>query len=228
VSVATPGTDAASASSPLTSLLDRAQAVALRLDLGRVALANGAVIVLLGVLGVLYLAFESPFGFFELDGERNAPATYSAALWTLVALVAVLLGRVDRAPGARLMWLGLSAPLLLVAADEFGEIHERLERITGIDWQILYSPLALVAVFLWVLVGRRLRTLAGFGLFVAGTVCGAASQILEAVEYGPNDKEIRGFDELVVAEELLETVAVLLVGLALLAALRAVSSRARA
>jgi hypothetical protein len=226
--VATPGTEAASATSPLASLLERAQVLALRLDAGRVALANGVVIVLLGALGVLYLVFESPFHSFELDGERNLPATYAAALWTCVALLAVLLGRVDRAPGARLMWLGLSAPLLLVAADEFGEIHERLERITGIDWQILYSPLGLVAVFLWVLVGRRLRTLGGFGLFVAGTVCGTVSQIVEAVEYGPNDEEIRGFDELVVAEELLEMVAVVLVGLALLAALRAVSRRARA
>ena len=36
-------------------------------------------------------------------------------------------------------------------------VHERLERITGIDWQVLYSPLALVALALWLVVGRRLR-----------------------------------------------------------------------
>jgi hypothetical protein len=213
----------------MTSLLDRAQAFALRLDLRSVAAANGAVIALLGVLGVLYLVFESPVGIFDLDGERNVPATYSAALWTCLAVLAVLLGRVEDGPGAARIWFGLSAPLLLVAADEFGEIHERLERITGIDWQILYSPLGLLAVFLWVLVGRRLRALgAGFGLFVAGTVCGAVSQVLEAVEYGPNDQEIRAFDELVVAEELLEMVAALIIGLALLTALRTVCRRARA
>ncbi len=221
--------EAAGAGSAVRSLLDGAQALALRLDARRLALANGGIIVLLGALGVLYLVFESPLGIFDLDGERNVPATYSAALWTCLALLAVLLGRADPSPGAARIWFGLSAPLLLVAADEFGEIHERLERITGIDWQILYSPLGLVAALLWLLVGRRLRTLpGGFGLFVAGTVCGAVSQVLEAVEYGPNDEEIRAFNELVVSEELLEMVAALLIGLALLAALRAVRRGPRA
>ncbi len=119
--------------------------------------------------------------------------------------------------------------MLFVAADEFGEIHERLERITGIDWQILYSPLGLVAAGLWVLVGRRLRELrAGFGLFVGGTVCAVVSQVIEEVEYGANDQRVSAFDELVVGEELLEMLAAVLIGLALLAALRVVCRQTRA
>jgi len=213
----------------VAGLLDRQQAIALRLDPLRVLLGNGLVIALLGVFGVLYLVYGSPLGVFDLDGERNAPATYSAALWTCVSLVALLLWRVEQPAAAARVWQALSIPLLLVAADEFGEIHERLERITGIDWQILYSPLGLVAVVLWILVGRRLRELpAGFALFVAGTVCGFASQVFEAVEYGPHDREVAAFSELMVAEELLEMAAAVLIGLALLAALRAVSRQARA
>jgi len=143
-------------------------------------------------------------------------------------VLALLVGRAEPRPRAARVWQALSLPLLLVAADEFGEIHERLERITGIDWQILYSPLGLVAVVLWVVIGQRLRELqAGFGLFVAGTVCGFVSQVVEAVEYGPHDREVSAFDELVVIEELLEMVGAVLVGLALLAALRAVSRRPR-
>jgi hypothetical protein len=212
-----------------TALLDRAVSLAVRLPVRQVAAANGAIIALLGVLGVLFLVFGSPFGSFDLDGERNVPAIYSAALWFSAALLALLVGRLDSAPGLPQLWVGLSAFFVFVSADEFGEIHERLERIIGIDWQILYSPVALLALVLWVFVARRLRQIGvGLGLLLAGTVCGIASQVAEAVEYGPGDERIAAFDELVVFEELVEMVAALLIGLALLTALRALYGRARA
>jgi hypothetical protein len=135
-----------------TALLDRAFSLAVRLPVRQVAAANGAIIALLGVLGVLFLVFGSPFGSFDLDGERNVPAIYSAALWFSAALLALLVGRLDAAPGLPQLWVGLSAFFVFVSADEFGEIHERLERIIGIDWQILYSPVALLALVLWVFV----------------------------------------------------------------------------
>jgi hypothetical protein len=212
-----------------TALLDRAFSLAVRLPVRQVAAANGAIIALLGVLGVLFLVFGSPFGSFDLDGERNVPAIYSAALWFSAALLALLVGRLDAAPGLPQLWVGLSAFFVFVSADEFGEIHERLERIIGIDWQILYSPVALLALVLWVFVARRLRQIGvGLGLLLAGTVCGIASQVAEAVEYGPGDERIAAFDELVVFEELVEMVAALLIGLALLTALQALYERARA
>jgi hypothetical protein len=52
--------------------------------------------------------------------------------------------------------------------------------------------------------------------------------VAEAVEYGPGDERIAAFDELVVFEELVEMVAALLIGLALLTALQALYERARA
>jgi hypothetical protein len=212
-----------------TALLDRALGVVVRLPVRQVAAVNGAVIALLGVLGVLFLVFGSPFGSFDLDGERNIPAIYSAALWFSAAFLALLMGRLDAAPSLPQLWVGLSAFFVFVSADEFGEIHERLERIVGIDWQILYSPIALVALVLWLLVARRLRQIGvGLGLLVAGTVCGIASQVAEAVEYGPGDERIAAFDELMVFEELVEMVAALLIGLALLTALQALNRRARA
>ena len=211
------------------SLLDRTLAVAVGLPIRRVAAANGAVIGLLGTLGVLSIALGSPFGSFDLDGERNVPATYSAALWFAVAVLALVMGRIDPAPGLPQLWVGLSAFFVLVSADEFGEIHERLERIVGVDWQILYSPVAVLALVLWLFVARRLRQIGvGLGLLVAGTVCGIASQVAEAVEYGPGDERIALFDELMVFEELVEMIGALLIGLALLTALQALSRRARA
>jgi hypothetical protein len=146
-----------------------------------------------------------------------------------VAVLALLVGRIDPAPGLPQLWVGVSALFVFVSADEFGEIHERLERITGIDWQILYSPIAVLALVLWLFVARRLREIgAGFWLLVVGTACGIASQVAEAVEYGPGDKRVAAFDELMVFEELLEMVEALLIGLALLTALQALYRRARA
>lgn len=216
-------------SSRVAGLLDRLQELALRLDSRRVLIAIGTIIVLLGVLDVLELVFGSPVGIFDLNGERNVPATLSAALWTCVSVVALLLGRAEQPAAVARVWQVLSALLLYIAADEFGEIHERLERITGVDWQILYAPLGLVAAGLWVLVGRRLRGLrAGFGLFVGGTVCAVVSQMIEEVEYGANDQRVSAFDELVVGEEVLEMLAAVFVGLAFLAALRAVCRQTQA
>ena len=203
--------------------------MALRLPVRQAAAVNGFVIALLGVLGVLSIAVGSPFESFDLDGERNVPATYSAALWFSVAVLALLMERIDPESGLPLLWGGLSAFFVFVSADEFGEIHERLERIAGVDWQILYSPVALIALVLWLFVVRRLRQIGvGVGLLMAGTVCGIASQVAEAVEYGPGDERIAAFDELVVFEELVEMVGAVLVGLALLTALQALSHRARA
>jgi hypothetical protein len=194
-----------------------------------IAVANGVVIALLGVLGVLSIAYGSPFAIFDLDGERNVPAIYSAALLFSVAVLALLVGRLDPAPGLPYLWVALSALFVFVSADEFGEIHERLERILGIDWQILYSPIAVVALVLWVFVARRLRQIgAGFWLLVVGTACGIVSQVAEAVEYGPGDERIAAFNEIMVFEELLEMVQALLIGLALLTALQALNRRARA
>lgn len=211
------------------ALLDSVLGVAVRLPVREVAAANGVVIALLGVLGVLSIVSGSPFGIFDLDGERNVSATYSAALLFSVAVLALLVGRLDPAPGLPQLWVGLSAFFVFVSADEFGEIHERLERITGIDWQILYLPVAVLALVLWLFVARRLRQIAaGFWLFVVGTACGIASQVAEAVEYGPDDKRVAAFDELMVFEELLEMVEALLIGLALLTALQALYRRARA
>ena len=212
-----------------TALLERMLSVVVRLPVRRVAAANGVVIALLGALGVLSIVFGSPFGSFDLDGERNIPATYSAALWFSVAVLALLMGRIDPAPGLPQLWVGLSGFFVFVSADEFGEIHERLERIVGVDWQILYSPVAVLALVLWLFVARRLRQIGvGLGLLLAGTVCGIASQVAEAVEYGPGDERIAAFDELMVFEELVEMVGALLIGLAVLTALQALNRRARA
>jgi len=96
-------------------------------------------------------------------------------------------------------------------------------------WSRILISAAGIPLVLWLFAARRLRELgAGFWLLVVGTACGVASQVAEAVEYGPGDKRVAAFDELMVFEELLEMVEALLIGLALLAALQVLYRRARA
>jgi hypothetical protein len=110
---------------------------------------------------------------------------------------------------------------LVVAADEFGEIHERLENKTGIDWQLLYLPVGILAAILFVAISRRLWRLGvGLMLFAFAAGAGVVSQLLEQVQYGENDEPVRGYRVMVVSEEVLEMTAALLIGLAFLAALR--------
>jgi hypothetical protein len=198
-------------------VLDAAHRLALRIDTRRLALIVGALIAVLGVMGILRYGNKEQLGAFNLDGERNVPAVFSAALWTLVSGLAVLVGRADRWRA----WYAFAVVTLVVAADEFGEIHERLENKTGIDWQLLYLPVGILAAILFVAIGRRLWRLgAGFTPFAVAAGAGVVSQLLEEVQYGENDEPVRGYRVMVVSEEVLEMTAALLIGLALLAALR--------
>ncbi len=202
-------------------MLDAAHRLALRIDARRLTLVVGALIAVLAVMGILRYGNKEELGAFNLDGERNVPAVFSAALWTAVSGLAVLVGRADRWRA----WHAFAVVMLVVAADEFGEIHERLENKTGIDWQLLYLPVGVLAAILFVVIGRRLWQLGvGFTLFALAAVAGVVSQLLEQVQYGENDEPVRGYRVMVVSEEVLEMTAALLIGLAFLAALRKVGS----
>ena len=198
-------------------MLDAAHRLALRIDTRRLALIVGALIAGLAVMGILRYGNKEQLGAFNLDGERNVPAVFSAALWTAVSGLAVLVGRADRWHA----WHAFAVITLVGAADEFGEIHERLENKTGIDWQLLYLPVGVLAAILFVAIGRRLWRLGvSFTLFAIAAGAGVVSQLLEQVQYGENDEPVRGYRVMVVSEEVLEMTAALLIGLAFLAALR--------
>ena len=198
-------------------MLDAAHRLALRIDTRRLAVVVGGLIAGLAVMGILRYGNKEQLGAFNLDGERNVPAVFSAVLWTAVSGLALLVGRADRWRA----WHAFAVVTLVVAADEFGEIHERLENKTGIDWQILYLPVGILAAILFVAIGRRLRRLGvGFTLFALAAGAGVVSQVLEQVQYDANDEPVRGFRVMVVSEEVLEMTAALLIGLAFLAALR--------
>jgi hypothetical protein len=201
----------------VTGLLDAAERLALRVEPRRLALVVLLCIALLTVLGIARFAHKDALSAFNLDGERNVPALFSGALWTCVGVLAVLVGRA-RSEAA---WYLLAGLFLLLAADEVLEFHERLENLTGVDWQILYAPVALAAAPLWVVIGLRLKRIGvGFVQFAAATLCIIAAQPLEALQVNSHGDPQPGFRVFVVSEEVLEMISALLLGLALLAVLR--------
>lgn len=63
----------------------------------------------------------------HLDGERNAPALFSTALFLLAALAFALWARagIGARPGRRMWWL-LAVLFVFLAIDEYFSLHERL------------------------------------------------------------------------------------------------------
>ena len=192
---------------------DAAERLALRVDPRRWALVVSGAIAFLGVMGIIRFAHKDALGAFNLDGERNVPATFSGLLWLVVALLAYLAGRAQE--GRTYAWKVLAVLFVLLAFDEVAEVHEHLQHYAGIDWQLLYLPVALLAGIAWVLVGRALKRLgAGFWPFIGATACGLVAQPLEALQIDSHANPRRGFRAMVVSEELLEMAAALLLTLA--------------
>jgi hypothetical protein len=167
----------------------------------RLGLVLSVVIGLLGLLGTIYEI--GPAGFltrFDLDGERTVPAALSSVLLAAGAGALLTLGR----RGLGLPALAVSALFAFAALDEAFEVHERLERDVGVDWQLLYLPAFVAIALLWTLV---LRGLPGVGpsrsLYLTGTAAWAAAQLLEAIQWG-GDGPRDGYQVMMVAEEVLE------------------------
>ena len=202
----------------MSGILDAAEGVALRVEPRWLAVWVLACIAVLTALGIARFGYKDALSAFNLDGERNVPSLFSGVLWTCVGVLAVLVGRAL----GETAWYLLSGLFWLLAADEVLEFHERLENITGVDWQILYAPLALAAAPLWVLVGIRLKRLGtGFVPFVVATLLILVAQPLEALQVNSAGDPQPGFRIYVVSEEVLEMLSALLLGLALLAVLQA-------
>lgn len=207
------------------ALLDAAQRLALRIGPRGWLLAVGGVIALLGSIGILRFAYKEELRLFNLDGERNVPTGFTALLLLAVAVLAWIVGRASEGRPA-LGWKVFALLMVFLAGDELVELHEHVQFHAGIDWKVVYAPIGLVAVYLWFLLGRQLRALgAGFLPFVAAPACVLLASIVDDLGINDQGDPRPGFRVMVVSEELLEMTFGLLLGLSLMAALRALTSR---
>ena len=168
---------------------------------GTVAAVPGA----LDTFGVI----DSPA--FDLNGERNVP-TVVTTLLLLTASAAALAHWFATDGGEMGRWerrtnLFVMALFGYMAADEFGQLHEKAEHVSGIDWQTLFLPVFVAAAAAVVVVLRawRGRPVART-LLVTGSVVWFLSQVAEHLEYDSHDVEVEGFQYYVLFEEVLELV----------------------
>lgn len=180
----------------------------------RVAIIVSAAIGFLGVAGVAGVVRPEPvLVFFDLDGELNPPALFSAAL---LLTASASLFRIRRRFTPAIVPILFSAFLVLAAVDEAAELHERLERWLGVDWQLLYLPAFVAAVILWSLL------LAGIWnhglsrtLFIASAAAWVGAQVLEFFQWDV-ERSFAVYNVMMVAEEMLEMTGTALMLLALL------------
>ena len=100
-----------------------------------VATISGLSIAMLAAAGILQRTAYPRWGVANLDSEASVAMWFSAALlwaaaggWLLVAVTLPI-----RSRSAWIWWLVLA----WLALDEGNAVHERLERWSGIDWQII-------------------------------------------------------------------------------------------
>lgn len=137
----------------------------------------------------------------------------AAGCWLLVAITLPI-----RSRSARIWWMVLA----WLALDEGNAFHERLERWSGIDWQILYLPImALAVVAWWGIVRRHLNEGSNVALLVGGAVAWAAALVLELVQnWGGPPVKASIYDPAMITEEVLEMIGSTLLLLSAILALR--------
>lgn len=160
-----------------------------------------AVIAGFAVAGALVGA-EPSKSWFHLENEFTAPAYFSAAL-LLVAAGCGWFAAQQAAGRVQLAWLILAALWLAMGGDEVVGVHERFERRLGVDWQLLYLPVAAAGGAAWFVAVRGSDRPVRM-LLVAGATAWVAAQTLEFLQWDSNDQRVAAFESMMIAEETLE------------------------
>src|ERR687895_304413 len=155
--------------------ISTAMATIRNLDPLKLGIALAALIAVFGLLGAIEVRYESAPAF-DLDDELKLPAFAAALILLLAALTARLAAAVDPAGGWP--WIVLAALFTLMAADEVVSLHEALEDLFAVDWQILYLPVMAAGGVAWLVALLRLRRLPVAAALLAG---GAAAWAIAGV-----------------------------------------------
>jgi hypothetical protein len=198
--------------------LARVHRVALRVDPRRAALVLGALVVLFTVLGSLY-RLGAPLALFDLDREGRPPAAFSGALLVCAGVLGWLIGDTAAEVTVRGRWRAIATLFVFLGVDEMLTIHESLDDMTGVFWQVLYLPIGLLAGVIWLMVlGRLRRDGRERLLFIGAPLAWLISQLLEAIQHEPD--AVPGYAIMATAEESLEMIGSTLFLLGLLMALQ--------
>ncbi|QJD30788.1 hypothetical protein [Methylococcus geothermalis] len=187
------------------AFLARIDRLKYRIAFGNMVFLLFGTILLLGLVGVFAdLRPGTWLKYFDLDREYTVPTLFSGGLLLAAAWESF------RAASSRRLdaWaFALAALFFEMGFDELLMIHERIEQAVGVDWQILYLPVMAFAGIGWLFLFAQLPDRWQKRLWAAGAGAWAASQLLEAAEWGwgaESEIPLAGYLYLVPVEELLE------------------------
>jgi hypothetical protein len=171
-----------------------------------VAIVSGITISVFVAMGILQRTAFPEWSAANLDSEVSVATWYSAALLGAAAFWWLLVGVVDR-PRSLAVWMWWPV-LAWLALDERTAIHERLERLSGVDWQLLYVPVMGLAAVAWWGVIRRYRSQTRVvALSVVGAAVWSAVMLLELVQnWGGSPVQAAIYVPTMITEEALEMV----------------------
>lgn len=193
-----------------------------------IAVVSGAAVTVFAILGILQRTAYPQWDLANLDSELSI-ATYFSATLLWAAAAGWLLVALATRPRARSLWIW-GGVLAWLALDEGAAIHERIEKWSGIDWQILYLPiLGVAAVAWWGVVRSHRNERSTRVLLIAGALCWAATLLLELIQHwgGEPATEII-YNTTMITEEVLEMVGSTVFVIAAVLALRLVGGEAPA
>jgi hypothetical protein len=184
----------------------RVVVLASRVPSAVVALVSGITIGVFVVMGILQRTAFPEWRAANLDSEVSVATWFSAALLGTAAFWWFLVGVAAR-PGSLAVWIWWPV-LAWLALDERNAIHERLERLLGIDWQLLYIPVMGLAAVAWWGVVRRHRSQARVvALVVLGAAVWIVVLLLELVQnWGGSPVQAAIYVPTMITEEALEMV----------------------
>jgi hypothetical protein len=185
-----------------------------------VAAFAGITIGVFVAMGILQRTAFPEWSAANLDSEVSVATWYSAALLGAAAFWWLLVGATTR-PGSLAVWMWWPV-LAWLALDERTAIHERLERLSGIDWQLLYIPVMGLAAVAWWGVVRRYRSQTRIvTLFVVGAAAWIIVLLLELVQnWGGSPVQATIYVPTMITEEALEMVGSTMFLIAAILALR--------
>ncbi len=167
---------------------------------------------------------------FKLRGEVReggffVPVLFNWGMLCGAGVVCFARSRWAISQAERYAWIGIGLLLCFMGFDELLMIHERIEFETGIDFQILYLPVVAAGGLGYLfLLAKMPRWSLSQVMWVAAEGLWVVSQVLENLEYDPNDNEVRGFVALDDIEKVFQfTGSALFLLVALLALMRAIN-----
>jgi hypothetical protein len=136
----------------------------------------------------------------NLEEAINFPALFSGMLLYAVSGSALLAARSEPMP-----WVPLAVFFAFMGTDELFKIHETIEHGTGVDWQIIYLPVVLVAGAFWLAALDRISRFSSERmLWLGGAAAWIIAQLLEVVSNAGGDNWTVLAGEFSGAEEVLE------------------------